>query len=75
MFSSLKDWHRRHGEEHSLRGVISRLRGPSSTITEATIIPFNPPAIRGLVTLAASFLSSQDMFGTDIGALADVASG
>ncbi|MBL0185482.1 MAG: multidrug efflux RND transporter permease subunit [Candidatus Obscuribacter sp.] len=72
VFSSLKDWHERHGEEHSLRGVINRLRGPLSTITEATIIPFNPPAIQGLGNFGGFVFELQDMFGTDIGALADV---
>lgn len=72
VFSSLKDWHERHGEEHSLRGVINRLRGPLSTITDATIIPFNPPAIQGLGNFGGFVFELQDMFGTDIGALADV---
>lgn len=72
VFSSLKEWHERHGEEHSLRGVINRLRGPLSTITEATIIPFNPPAIQGLGNFGGFVFELQDMFGTDIGALADV---
>ncbi|HNN64184.1 MAG TPA: efflux RND transporter permease subunit, partial [Candidatus Obscuribacter sp.] len=72
VFSNLKDWHERKGYEHSLKGIIERLRGPLGGITEATVIPFNPPSIQGLGNFGGFAFELQDLFGTDIGQLAGV---
>lgn len=70
VFSNLKDWHERKGEEHSLKGIINRLRGPLGGITDATVIPFNPPSIQGLGNFGGFVFEVQDMFGTDVAQLA-----
>lgn len=72
VFSNLRDWHERKGHEHSLKGIIERLRGPLGGITEATVIPFNPPSIQGLGNFGGFVFELQDLFGTDIGQLAGV---
>lgn len=70
VFCSLKPWHDRHGEEHSLSGIINRLRGPFGAITEAMVIPVNPPAIQGLGNFGGFAFELQDLYGTDISRLA-----
>jgi HAE1 family hydrophobic/amphiphilic exporter-1 len=70
VFCSLKPWHERHGEEHSLGGIINRLRGPFGAITEAMVIPVNPPAIQGLGNFGGFAFELQDLYGTDISRLA-----
>jgi HAE1 family hydrophobic/amphiphilic exporter-1 len=70
VFCSLRPWHERHGDEHSLSGIINRLRGPFGGITEAMVIPVNPPAIQGLGNFGGFAFELQDLYGTDIKALA-----
>ncbi len=70
VFCSLKPWHDRHGDEHSLTGIINRLRGPFGAITEAMVIPVNPPAIQGLGNFGGFAFELQDLYGTDINRLA-----
>jgi HAE1 family hydrophobic/amphiphilic exporter-1 len=48
VFSSLKPFAERKGEEHSAGAVIQRLRGQLFAIQGALVIPFNPPAVQGL---------------------------
>jgi len=72
VFCSLKPWHDRHGDEHSLSGIINRLRGPLGGITEAMVIPVSPPAIQGLGNFGGFAFELQDLYGTDIKALAQV---
>lgn len=72
VFSSLKPWHHRPGAESSLNGIINRLRGPLSQITEAMVIPFNPPAIQGLSNFGGFAFELQDLYGTDVQRLAQV---
>jgi HAE1 family hydrophobic/amphiphilic exporter-1 len=48
MFVNLKPISERKGAGHSLEAVINSLRQPLGSITEATVIPFAPPAIEGL---------------------------
>jgi HAE1 family hydrophobic/amphiphilic exporter-1 len=47
-FATLKPWEERLGREHSVAGMVERLRGPLSTIGAARVLPFQPPAIRGV---------------------------
>ncbi len=72
VFCSLKPWHERHGDEHSLKGIINRLRGPLGGITEAMVIPVSPPAIQGLGNFGGFAFELQDLYGTDIKQLAQV---
>lgn len=48
VFCTLKPWSERTRPNQSADGIITRLRGPLSSIDEAFCIPFNPPPIQGL---------------------------
>lgn len=72
VFSSLKPWHERHGPEHHLNAIIERLRTPLSGISQAAVIPFNPPAIQGLGNFGGFVFELQDLYGTDVEYLAKV---
>jgi hydrophobic/amphiphilic exporter-1 (mainly G- bacteria), HAE1 family len=48
IFSSLKPFAERKGEEHSSAAIINRLRPALFGIPGALVIPFNPPAVQGL---------------------------
>lgn len=72
LFSSLKPWHERKGPNQGLDAIVNRLRGPLSGITEAMVIPFNPPAIEGLGAFGGFTFELQDLNGTDIDQLAKV---
>ncbi|MBU6451822.1 MAG: multidrug efflux RND transporter permease subunit [Cyanobacteria bacterium REEB67] len=72
VFSSLKPWPERKGREHSLDGIIERVRGPLSGITAAMCIPFNPPSIQGLGNFGGFAFELQDLYSTDIQRLASV---
>jgi HAE1 family hydrophobic/amphiphilic exporter-1 len=72
VFANLKDWRERRGEQQSLKYVIDRVRVPFSQITEASIIPFSPPAIQGLGNFGGFSFELQDLYGGDIQRLADV---
>src|SRR5439155_9280584 len=47
IFSMLKDFGERPGEEHSAKAVVGRLFGAFGGITGANVIPFLPPSING----------------------------
>ncbi len=48
IFSSLRPMEERKGSQHSLAAVINSVRGPMAGITEAMVVPFQPPPIEGL---------------------------
>src|SRR5437868_10929500 len=48
IFSMLKDFKERPGEEHSAKTVVGKLFGAFSQITGGIVIPFLPPSINGL---------------------------
>ena len=51
VFTTLKPWEERTGRAASVAGIVERLRGPLGAIAEARVIPFQPPAIRGVGTV------------------------
>jgi hydrophobic/amphiphilic exporter-1 (mainly G- bacteria), HAE1 family len=51
VFAMLKPWDQREGAEHSVAAIIERLRKPFADIGEARVLPFMPPAIRGVGTV------------------------
>ncbi len=63
IFSNLKEWHDRKGPGQDLDGIIARLRGPLSQISDATVVPFNPPAIEGLGSFGGFVFELQDLRG------------
>ncbi|MBX5483270.1 MAG: multidrug efflux RND transporter permease subunit [Myxococcaceae bacterium] len=48
VFTMLTPWDKRPGKEHSVAALVERLRGPFSKIGAAKVVPFQPPAIRGV---------------------------
>lgn len=70
LFASLKPWNeRKHGQ--SLDEIIERIRGPLSGITEANVIPFNPPVIEGLGNFGGFQFELQDLLGGDTDMIAE----
>ncbi|HEV8201149.1 MAG TPA: multidrug efflux RND transporter permease subunit [Candidatus Polarisedimenticolia bacterium] len=73
-FVQLKEWHERHGAEGTSRGIMARLnREFATTIPEATVFAFGPPAIPGLGTGAGFTFVLQDRSGQSPQYLADEA--
>lgn len=70
VFCSLRPWHERHGAEHHLSAIIERLRRPFGAISQAMVIPVNPPAIQGLGNFGGFVFELQDLYGTDLDRLA-----
>lgn len=66
LFSNLHPWDERKGREQSLDSIIDRVRGPLSAVTEARVIPFNPPAIEGLGNFGGFVFEVLDLSGTSI---------
>jgi HAE1 family hydrophobic/amphiphilic exporter-1 len=75
MFVSLKGWDERTSAESSAAGVMRRLRPRLAQIANATVLAFNPPAIRGIGNLAGFQFELQDQAAVGIPALARAARG
>ena len=60
IFVPLKTWAERPGQEHSVKAVVERLRGPLAAIKTARVLPFQPPAIRGVGTVGGFQFMLQD---------------
>ncbi|WP_224249445.1 efflux RND transporter permease subunit [Hyalangium gracile] len=63
-FVMLKPWEERVGREHSVAGIVERLRGPLGRIGEARVLPFQPPAIRGVGQVGGFQFILEDTSGT-----------
>ncbi|MEM9136014.1 MAG: efflux RND transporter permease subunit [Cyanobacteria bacterium P01_F01_bin.42] len=63
IFSTLKPWSDRPGEERSSKAIVERLFPQLLQIQEATVIPFAPPAIRGVGNFGGFEFFLQDRFG------------
>ena len=72
IFTGLKGFDQRKGEEHSGNAVLDRLRGPLSGIHGAQVVPFAPPAVQGLGQFGGFQFVLEDQSGTSIQALANV---
>jgi HAE1 family hydrophobic/amphiphilic exporter-1 len=72
MFSRLKDFNEREGEEHSLTSVLNRLRGEVFGISGAMVIPVAPPSIQGVSAFGGFQFEILDLSGGDITELAQV---
>ncbi len=62
-FVPLKPWDERPGREHSVAGIVERLRGPLSRIGGARVLPFQPPAIRGVGNVGGFQFIVEDTSG------------
>ncbi|MBN1205191.1 MAG: multidrug efflux RND transporter permease subunit [Myxococcaceae bacterium] len=63
-FVMLKPWEERPGREHSVAGLVERLRGPLSRIGGARVLPFQPPTIRGVGTVGGFQFIVEDTSGS-----------
>ena len=75
MFVSLREWGERASAESSAFGVMQRLRPQLAQIANATVLAFNPPAIRGIGNLAGFQFELQDQANVGIPALTAAARG
>ncbi|MBZ4419030.1 efflux RND transporter permease subunit [Myxococcus sp. RHSTA-1-4] len=64
IFTPLKHWDERPGKEHSVAALVERLRAPLSRIGGARVIPFQPPAIRGVGSVGGFQYIVEDIDGT-----------
>ena len=65
IFTTLKPWGERHGEEHSASGLIGKMMGFYSSITEARVLATNPPAIQGLGSFSGFSFKLEDQRGNN----------
>ncbi len=79
IFTTLKPWDQRRGEEHSVKGIIggffpkpSGLFPQLVSIKEATVIPFPPPPIQGLGNFGGFEFHLQDQTGFGFGTIGEV---
>ncbi|MFP2961372.1 efflux RND transporter permease subunit [Myxococcus sp. 1LA] len=64
IFSSLTPWEERAGKHQSVAAMVERLRGPLSRIGGARVLPFQPPAIRGVGSVGGFQYIVEDIDGT-----------
>jgi hydrophobic/amphiphilic exporter-1 (mainly G- bacteria), HAE1 family len=69
VFATLAPYNQRKGADHTLDAVINRVRAPLMSLTDATVIPFNPPAINGLGNFGGFQFEVMDTSGGDISLL------
>ena len=72
MFTRLKGFEEREGDEHSLDAVLSRLRGQVFGIPGAMVIPVAPPSIQGVSAFGGFQMEILDLGSGDITELAGV---
>jgi HAE1 family hydrophobic/amphiphilic exporter-1 len=65
VFSNLRPWEERRNPGQSVDAIIGQLFGRFATITEARILPLNPPAIQGLGTFGGFSFQLQDRRGVN----------
>jgi hydrophobic/amphiphilic exporter-1 (mainly G- bacteria), HAE1 family len=70
IFSALKPFEEREGDDHALKAVLGRVRGPLFGISGALVIPFAPAPIPGLGEFGGFEFQVLDQSGSDIGELA-----
>ncbi|MGE3275290.1 MAG: efflux RND transporter permease subunit [Vicinamibacterales bacterium] len=75
IFTRLKDYDQREGEEHSLASVLNRVRGRLFGIPGAMVIAIAPPAIQGLSVFGGFQFEVLDQSGGEIGDLANATFG
>ncbi len=64
VFAMMKPWEERLGKEHSVAAVVERLRRPFSQIGAARVLPFQPPAIRGVGSVGGFQFVVEDRSGS-----------
>jgi HAE1 family hydrophobic/amphiphilic exporter-1 len=76
IFSMLKPWEEREGAHQSVAAIVERLRKPYGAIGAARVLPFQPPAIRGVGSVGGFQFVLEDRTGTrSLDELSSVAEG
>ncbi|MCP6758150.1 MAG: efflux RND transporter permease subunit [Fischerella sp. CENA71] len=65
IFTTLKPWDQRKEHDQSAQAIIANLQQKVSAITDARVIPVNPPAIRGLGSFGGFQYELQDRQGNN----------
>lgn len=65
IFTTLKPWEERTGQEQSAEAIMNRLRPTFAAIPEARIVPNNPPAIQGLGSISGFQYYLEDQRGNN----------
>ena len=73
VFSSLKPFAERKGQEHSAQTVLRGLFPKLLAIPGATVIPFNPPAVQGLGQFGGFQFELEDLGRNTLQGVADTA--
>jgi len=63
IFTTLKPWEERTGQGQSAAALINKLQGTLSGITEARVIPTNPPSIQGIGSFSGFQFELEDRRG------------
>lgn len=71
VFTTLTPWSERKGSSKSAQAIINRVRGPLMGITDARVLPVNPPAIQGLGSFGGFQFQLQDRRGVDLQTLVE----
>lgn len=66
VFVNAKPTAERKGKERSVGAIVNRLRGPLSSISAATIIPFLPPPLEGVGAFGGFQFEVQDEGGATL---------
>jgi hydrophobic/amphiphilic exporter-1 (mainly G- bacteria), HAE1 family len=64
IFALLKPWDERKGKDQTVQAVIERIRRPLAAIGSARVLPFLPPAIRGVGQIGGFQFMVEDRSGT-----------
>lgn len=70
IFTTMKTWSQRPGAAHTAAALIAKMRKQLSSIQEAIIVPFNPPAIQGLSNFGGFQFELEDRGTNTIDSLA-----
>lgn len=69
LYVALKPLEMRHGDAHSVKNIIQRLRPTLMSIPGALVVPFEPPAIRGLGSFGGFQFEVQEETDRDLNVL------
>lgn len=66
MFTTLKHWEERKDPSQTVHAILGKIRKPLMGITGASVVPFLPPSIEGLGSFGGFVFELQDLVGSDI---------
>ncbi|WP_224368885.1 efflux RND transporter permease subunit [Hyalangium versicolor] len=64
IFVALTHWEERPGKDQTVAALVERLRGPFGRIGGARVVPFQPPAIRGVGSVGGFQFVVEDRDGS-----------